>query len=81
MSRLDLVVGPNGAGKSTFVRLILAPILPASVFVNADVIAGQRVNGHVEVSGFGQLKVSGLHGGSGLGLGASVPAPGLAHAV
>lgn len=42
MSRLDLVVGPNGAGKSTFVRLILAPILPASVFVNADVIAGQR---------------------------------------
>jgi hypothetical protein len=39
------------------------------------------VNGQVEVPIFGQLKVSGLHGGSGLGVGASVPAPGLAHAV
>ena len=40
--RLDLVVGPNGAGKSTFVRLTLAPVLPHSVFVNADLIAEQR---------------------------------------
>ncbi len=40
--RLDLVVGPNGAGKSTFVRLTLAPVLPAASFVNADAIAEQR---------------------------------------
>jgi hypothetical protein len=39
------------------------------------------VNGQVEVSGFGQWRLSGLHGGSGLGLGACVPALGLAHAV
>ena len=42
MKRLDLVVGPNGAGKSTFVALTLAPLLPGSVFVNADEIANQR---------------------------------------
>jgi predicted ABC-type ATPase len=42
MNRLDLVVGPNGAGKSTFVELTLAPLLPGSVFVNADEIAKQR---------------------------------------
>lgn len=42
MKRLDLVVGPNGAGKSTFVALTLAPLLPRSVFVNADEIARQR---------------------------------------
>lgn len=42
MRRLDLVVGPNGSGKSTFVERDLAPILPNSVFVNADVIARQR---------------------------------------
>ena len=42
MNRLDLVVGPNGAGKSTFVALTLAPLLPGSVFVNADEIANQR---------------------------------------
>ncbi|MEZ0049917.1 putative ABC-type ATPase [Mycobacterium sp. MAA66] len=42
MKRLDLVVGPNGAGKSTFVALTLAPLLPGSVFVNADEIAKQR---------------------------------------
>lgn len=42
MNRLDLVVGPNGAGKSTFVALTLAPLLPGSVFVNADEIAKQR---------------------------------------
>jgi predicted ABC-type ATPase len=42
MKRLDLVVGPNGAGKSTFVELTLAPLLPGSVFVNADDIARQR---------------------------------------
>jgi len=39
MNRLDLVVGPNGAGKSTFVEFTLAPLLPKSVFVNADEIA------------------------------------------
>ena len=42
MNRLDLVVGPNGAGKSTFVELTLAPLLPGSVFVNADEIAQHR---------------------------------------
>jgi predicted ABC-type ATPase len=42
MNRLDLVVGPNGAGKSTFVEFTLAPLLPRSVFVNADEIARQR---------------------------------------
>jgi predicted ABC-type ATPase len=42
MKRADLVVGPNGAGKSTFVALTLAPLLPGSVFVNADEIAKQR---------------------------------------
>jgi predicted ABC-type ATPase len=42
VNRLDLVVGPNGAGKSTFVELTLAPLLPESVFVNADEIARQR---------------------------------------
>ena len=42
MKRLDLVVGPNGAGKSTFVELTLQPLLPRSVFVNADLIAKQR---------------------------------------
>jgi predicted ABC-type ATPase len=42
VKRIDLVVGPNGAGKSTFVALTLAPLLPGSVFVNADEIARQR---------------------------------------
>lgn len=42
MRRADLIVGPNGAGKSTFVALTLAPLLPRSVFVNADEIAKQR---------------------------------------
>ncbi|MFD4267200.1 zeta toxin family protein [Rhodococcus sp. NPDC058481] len=42
MRRLDLVVGPNGAGKTTFVEQRLAPLLPGSVFVNADVIAKDR---------------------------------------
>lgn len=42
MGRLDLVVGCNGAGKSTFVRLVLAPQLPNSEFVNADVIAARE---------------------------------------
>jgi predicted ABC-type ATPase len=42
MNRLDLVVGPNGAGKSTFIAFTLAPVLPASVVVNADEIARQR---------------------------------------
>jgi predicted ABC-type ATPase len=42
MSRLDLVVGPNGAGKSAFVDHVLAPTLPMSAIVDADVIAAQR---------------------------------------
>lgn len=42
MNRLDLVVGCNGAGKSSFVEFTLAPLLPQSVFVNADEIAKQR---------------------------------------
>lgn len=42
MKRLDLVVGSNGAGKSTFIELTLAPLLPRSVYVNADEIAKRR---------------------------------------
>jgi predicted ABC-type ATPase len=42
VKRLDLVVGSNGAGKTTFVELTLAPLLPGSVFVNADEIAKAR---------------------------------------
>jgi len=42
LSRLDLLVGPNGAGKTTFARMILAPIRPGNLFVNADVIAAER---------------------------------------
>ncbi|WP_172652902.1 zeta toxin family protein [Rhodococcus opacus] len=42
MKRLDLVAGCNGAGKSTFVAFTLAPLLPASPFVNAAEIATQR---------------------------------------
>jgi predicted ABC-type ATPase len=42
VKRADLVVGPNGAGKSTFVALTLGPLLPRSVFVNADEIAKHR---------------------------------------
>jgi predicted ABC-type ATPase len=42
VTRLDLVVGPNGAGKTTFVTRVLAPELPESVFVDADVIAAQE---------------------------------------
>lgn len=42
MRRLDLVVGPNGAGKSRFIEQRLAPLLPSSLFVNADVIAKSR---------------------------------------
>lgn len=37
--RLDLIVGCNGAGKSSLVEVILQPLLPASVLVNADLIA------------------------------------------
>jgi predicted ABC-type ATPase len=42
VNRVDLVIGPNGAGKSTFVELTLAPLVPGSVFVNADEIAKAR---------------------------------------
>ncbi|WP_024793953.1 zeta toxin family protein [Tomitella biformata] len=42
MKRLDLIVGSNGAGKSTFVQITLGPLLPRSVFVNADEIAKER---------------------------------------
>lgn len=42
MKRLDLVVGPNGSGKTTFVEQRLAPLLPGSAFVNADVIAKEH---------------------------------------
>jgi predicted ABC-type ATPase len=46
VNRLDLVAGPNGAGKATFVELTLAPLLPQSVFVNADEIAKGRWPDH-----------------------------------
>jgi predicted ABC-type ATPase len=39
---LHLLAGPNGAGKSTIYCHMLAPVLVALPFVNADVIAGSR---------------------------------------
>lgn len=42
MKRLDIVVGSNGSVRSTFVALTPAPLLPGSVFVNADEIAKSR---------------------------------------
>lgn len=57
--RLDLVVGPNGAGKSTFVRLILAPNVPGSAFVNADVIAADRWPEDPEGHSYDAAKVAG----------------------
>lgn len=42
MSRLALVVGPNGAGKSTFVRLVVQPVWPAALVVDADEIAARN---------------------------------------
>lgn len=40
--RLDLIVGCNGAGKSSLIEHHVQPMLPRSVFVNADVIARAR---------------------------------------
>lgn len=56
--RLDLVVGPNGAGKSTFVRLTLAPVLPRSSLVDADVIAQQRWPDDAEVHSYEAARVA-----------------------
>ncbi|HEY5856689.1 MAG TPA: AAA family ATPase [Aldersonia sp.] len=58
MTRLDLVVGPNGAGKSTFVEQTLAPLLPRSVFVNADVIAQQRWPGQAEQKSYEAARIA-----------------------
>ncbi len=58
MSRLDLVVGSNGAGKSTFVRYTLAPRLPGSVFVNADVIAARRWPGAESAHGYEAAEIA-----------------------
>lgn len=52
MKRLDLVVGPNGAGKSTFIALVLAPLLPGSVIVNADEIARRNWPGDSEAHSY-----------------------------
>ena len=62
---------------------------PGMVLDRLRVILGQvpmalttaAVNGQFEVPGFGQLKVPGLHGGSGLAMGGSVSVLGLSHAV
>src|SRR5580698_3278338 len=56
--RLDLVVGPNGAGKSTFVRLTLAPVLPRSSFVNADLIAQQRWPDEAEAHSYEAARIA-----------------------
>ncbi len=56
--RLDLVVGPNGAGKSTFVRLTLAPVLPRSSFVNADLIAAQRWPDDAEAHAYDAARIA-----------------------
>lgn len=58
MKRLDLVVGPNGSGKSTFVEQILAPLLPGSVFVNADVIARERWPGAAEEHSYEAARIA-----------------------
>ena len=58
MNRLDLVVGPNGAGKSTFVEFTLAPLLPTSVFVNADEIAKQRWPADPAVHAYDAAKIA-----------------------
>ena len=56
--RLDLVVGPNGAGKSTFVRLTLAPVLPRTSFVNADLIAQQRWPDDPEIHSYEAARIA-----------------------
>ena len=48
---------------------------------SAGVARGVIVNGQFEVPGFGQLKVPGLHGGSGSARGGSGSALGLSHSV
>jgi predicted ABC-type ATPase len=58
MHRLDLVIGPNGGGKSTFVRLTLAPLLPGSVFVNADEIARRRWPGDAAAHAYEAAEVA-----------------------
>ena len=58
MNRLDLVIGPNGAGKSTFVERTLAPLLPGSVFVNADEIAGRRWPGDAAAHAYDAARVA-----------------------
>jgi predicted ABC-type ATPase len=56
--RLDLIVGPNGAGKTTFVEQRLAPLLPGTVFVNADVIARDRWPDNPEVHSYDAAKIA-----------------------
>jgi predicted ABC-type ATPase len=58
VNRLDLVVGPNGAGKSTFVRLILAPAVPGTFFVNPDAIAVARWPEDPEAHGYEAMTVA-----------------------
>jgi len=58
MRRIDLVVGSNGSGKSTFVELNLAPQVPGSVFVNADVIAKQRWPADPEVHSYEAARIA-----------------------
>lgn len=58
MRRLDLVVGSNGAGKSTFIALILAPLLPGSVIVNADEIARRTWPGDSETHAYEAARIA-----------------------
>ncbi|AZG47636.1 zeta toxin family protein [Gordonia insulae] len=58
MRRLDLVIGPNGAGKSTFVEYTLAPLLPGSVFVNADLIARRRWPEEAEARSYDAARIA-----------------------
>ena len=53
----------------------------ARAFDNAWSFDRLTVNGQFEVPGFGQLKVPGLHGGSGSARGGSGSALGLSHSV
>ncbi|NLA34238.1 MAG: AAA family ATPase [Actinobacteria bacterium] len=58
MRRLDLVVGSNGAGKSTFIALVLAPLLPGSVIVNADEIARRTWPGDSEAHAYEAARIA-----------------------
>jgi predicted ABC-type ATPase len=46
VSRLDVIAGPNGAGKTTLYQRVIRPDRPGLPFVNADLIARDRLPGN-----------------------------------